>query len=477
MPFLPSDYFQSSSQYFFIILPTKFSRCGSPVSDQPLPLNEYNYKIRILQLGGLPISLFEKVPLSICQIVLNPPTIIVKTPYTFISDQILHDPQIFQIYGPRICTKPRIHVQHLFKLPTLYSNIFYTSISSFEIFVDSSILNTFPPIQAITLSTTQIINIIQITQNPQPYSLGYIQFTDYEPYATPATTYMIYTQSTPFSITNSEPNIPTILSTPNLTISDLNTNYTLTIYYPDHNLQAYKELYKKIKGHCNPFDESQNKLIVWLNGFIDYYIIPASALNQPHIVQDIIDNNYFTILIPASSYNIIYPPTQTIDFRGGSTSTIGIAIPFRISPPKCDQSNCNQPNDLETFQLHQRGTFTKLITPSPYLTLKIKHLNNMSNTSKPNKIYAKIQIPKTDTYVYNTNLANEFIYDTPIKSLNELVLSFYDSWGTLVDPSALQYSFIINVGTLDDLPFDSNVSPNTGKTLAPLVTTPKIQFV
>jgi hypothetical protein len=66
---------------------------------------------------------------------------------------------------------------------------------------------------------------------------------------------------------------------------------------------------------------------------------------------------------------------------------------------------------------------------------------------------------------FNTYVSTPKIFYEPIQELSQLTLSFYSPAGDLFDFNGLDHAFLLEITTLDELPFDTHVNTHTGKVL------------
>lgn len=65
--------------------------------------------------------------------------------------------------------------------------------------------------------------------------------------------------------------------------------------------------------------------------------------------------------------------------------------------------------------------------------------------------------------VYNTFVSTPKDYYEPIGEVSQLTFSFYTPSGDLYDFNGINHSFTLEITTLDDLPQDTNINPQTGR--------------
>ena len=97
---------------------------------------------------------------------------------------------------------------------------------------------------------------------------------------------------------------------------------------------------------------------------------------------------------------------------------------------------------------------------SRYILIQIQNLNNNSNPNGP-PYFAKILLNgQVNSYLYNTYVQSPVYINPPLKSINELSITFINANGNLVDFGNLNHSFTLEITSLNNYPENTNLNTN-----------------
>jgi hypothetical protein len=212
-----------------------------------------------------------------------------------------------------------------------------------------------------------------------------------------------------------------------------------------------------------------------LENFIDHLGILASDINGVHKVIEIIDENRYSILLS----NINLNPTKIIT-NGGFNATIlkpglfrfflnkeksmGTQIGFRnvgdpgsITPYNSKITNKDEyENEINYDALKNLKIFTNTsltFTSDYYINIVTPQLSIIKNTAAPFDLFAKVYFSNDNKEVMiDSVISPPIYYYNPIRYLNELTFSFYNSVGNLFDFDNVDHSFILELTMIDNIP-------------------------
>jgi hypothetical protein len=232
--------------------------------------------------------------------------------------------------------------------------------------------------------------------------------------------------------------------------------------------------YKIILNHVNHNITTIGTEIIFEN-FIDHLGILASDINGVHKVIEIIDENRYSILLS----NVNLNPNKFIT-NGGFNATIlkpglfrffldkeksmGKQIGFRnvgdpgsITPYNSKITNKDEyENEINYDALKNLKIFTNTsltFTSDYYINIVTPQLSIIKNTAAPFDLFAKVYFSNNNTEVMIDSIISPPVYYyNPIRYLNELTFSFYDSNGNLFDFDNVDHSFILELTMIDNIP-------------------------
>lgn len=212
-----------------------------------------------------------------------------------------------------------------------------------------------------------------------------------------------------------------------------------------------------------------------LENFIDHLGISSSYINGSHTVVEIIDDNRYSIQLD----NINLNPIKNIT-NGGFNATIlkpnlfrfflnqqysmGTQIGFRnvgdpnsITPYNSKITNKDEyENEINYDVLKNLKIFTNTsltFTSDYYINIVTPQLAIIKNTASPYDLFAKVYFSNNNTEVMiDSVISPPTYYYNPIRYLNELTFSFYDSTGVLFDFNNIDHSFILELTMIDNIP-------------------------
>jgi len=208
--------------------------------------------------------------------------------------------------------------------------------------------------------------------------------------------------------------------------------------------------------------------------------IPSSVLNGPQTVAEIVDLNNYTITL--AKFNLgsdrtdtgggvnvfIYVP-DIARFRFDQPNTLGTVLGFRnpgdplsITPYSTVISNANPyavevtTENLTNNSLQMAGDNYMIMSANP-----VRVFESISAVKNP---FAKIILcDAPGKILYNSFVNMTQLYENPISSLNELLISFNTPDGALVNFDGLEHSYTFEIITVADIPKDTRINANTGK--------------
>jgi hypothetical protein len=197
--------------------------------------------------------------------------------------------------------------------------------------------------------------------------------------------------------------------------------------------------------------------------------VPATAINNTHMIVDIIDNNNYIINLDRFSplptsisqknrISIIYPDIFRIRFD--FLDTLGTLLGFRntgsssaITKYSTMITNLDEYEDDFNYNSvgieFQNKKNVLAMSGENYILMCSKTLNNFYNIGPVNDVFAKILLTDVPgTILFNTFVATPIIFDTPIPSLSELNFEYYLPNGNYFDFNGLDHSFTLEITEL-----------------------------
>lgn len=99
-----------------------------------------------------------------------------------------------------------------------------------------------------------------------------------------------------------------------------------------------------------------------------------------------------------------------------------------------------------------------------YILMVCDQFPALDTIGKIKSAFAKINLVGIPgKMLYNTFVSTPKDYYSPIGEVSQLTFSFYTPAGELYDFNGINHSFTLEITTLDDLPQDTNVNPQTGR--------------
>lgn len=99
-----------------------------------------------------------------------------------------------------------------------------------------------------------------------------------------------------------------------------------------------------------------------------------------------------------------------------------------------------------------------------YILMVCEQFPALDTIGKIKSAFAKINLVGIPgKMLYNTFVSTPKDYYEPIGEISQLTFSFYTPFGELYDFNGIDHSFTLEITTLDDLPQDTNVNPQTGR--------------
>jgi len=212
-----------------------------------------------------------------------------------------------------------------------------------------------------------------------------------------------------------------------------------------------------------------------LENFIDHLGISASDLNGLHKVIEILDDNRYSIqlsninlnpikYITNGGYNATILKPSLFRFFLNREKSMGTQIGFRnvgepgsITPYNSKITNKDEyENEINYDALKNLKIFTNTsltFTSDYYINIVTPQLSIIKNTASPFDIFAKVYFSNNNSEVMiDSVITPPIYYYNPIRYLNELTFSFYDSIGNLFDFDNVEHSFILELTMIDNIP-------------------------
>lgn len=218
-----------------------------------------------------------------------------------------------------------------------------------------------------------------------------------------------------------------------------------------------------------------------LENFIDHLGISASYLNKTHEIFEIIDNDKYTIQL----FDINLNPIKSIT-NGGFNATVlkpglfrfflnkeksmGTQIGFRNIGEsssvtsylskitnKDEYENEIKYDALKNLKIFSNTSLT--FTSNYYINIVTPQLSIIKNTAPPFDLFAKVYFSNnTNEVMIDSIITPPVYYYNPIRYLNELSFSFYDSIGNLFDFDNIDHSFILELTMIDHIPENTQLN-------------------
>jgi hypothetical protein len=263
----------------------------------------------------------------------------------------------------------------------------------------------------------------------------------------------------------------------------------IVVNYPYHGL-TMNTTYATGTAPFIPNDTTGDTIII--NNSITFMGVPASFIDGTYEVFQVptslslLSRDYFMIkLVPLDIGNY---PTRLATLGGG---VIKIYTPniFRLLFDKNDTigrmlgfSNVGTTlavtkfdSEITNKDVYQPDIYPDIVvdTTTPgnaimmsgynYIIMQCDQFPVMEMMGKVKSGFAKILfVGIPGKMMYNTFVNTPKIYYEPIKELSELSFKFYSPDGELYDFNGLDHSFTLEIITLDELPYDSNINTQTG---------------
>lgn len=234
---------------------------------------------------------------------------------------------------------------------------------------------------------------------------------------------------------------------------------------------------------------------ITISNSLPYYGIPASILNTYHYVDDVIDDNQYTIIVEdfnleanivdnGGGYAVHILTPNIFRLRFDYSDTFGEILGFRntgstIAITKFASVITNAEEYEKELNVDEEGipiTYTNnslLFSAYNYILVVCKQIEGIYSLGKRKSAFAKIILPDpygVSGYKYNHNdrlvldtFVNAPIYlHNPIKYLSELEFEFYSPNGELYNFNGLDHSFTIEIVTLSDMPKGTGITSFSG---------------
>jgi hypothetical protein len=256
-------------------------------------------------------------------------------------------------------------------------------------------------------------------------------------------------------------------------------NYTLTIKHPNHGI-----IYTNTK--------------ICISGAINHLGIPEEVINTKHKIIKIVDDDTYQIELPkfnpspdvsntcgGVSVTILVPTLFRLRFD--KHDTMGKILGFKnpchstsITPYKTKITNkdeyevdyCNKHDkhyDDECKKCDYHNSIQ--LRNDNYILMTAEPLHTLASIGPVKRVFAKILLGNQSgtqdilmpDVMYNTFVPTSKYYEDPLNEVSELMISFLDPHGELVDFSNIDHSFTIEIVTVNDIPEGSGITANTGQ--------------
>jgi len=244
--------------------------------------------------------------------------------------------------------------------------------------------------------------------------------------------------------------------------------YELTINHPSHGMT----------------EEGQTILIA---NAINHYSIPSTAINGEHVVTSIIDTDNYTIEI--SGFNLtagvgtdtggglavyVYVP-DLFRIRFDESDTLGAVLGFRnpgdpnsVTPFNSVITN----NDPYAFDIEKDAVGEPIIinnnalqlSGDNYIFMVFDQIDTLESIGPIKNAFAKIQLCDIPGNVlFNSYVSTIRTFEDPFDELAELDVKFYTPEGFLYDFNGLDHSYTLEIITVNETPGNTHISVNSGK--------------
>ena len=492
----PSDILDYNDNSFFIKLPKSMH---NPLNEPAYLLKEYNYKIKFLNIAGIPLNLlnadypinserlngFHKIidySTNTYKIQIN--AFAIKTINDGGNNIIISKIQEIKIGYPN-------SNNYIIDIGKTYNNIISARLISMEFPNAEQVINNNIGKQNNKIYWNNIDDgdvLYNIEVPPGNYTPDTLStrleelFFNTERIITSETLGRTYTKNHYVQVSiNTNTDLVSfsmykeyILNEPFVNVSPeiyLNTNfdnnpddtqYTITIYHPGHN-----------------FINSGQKILI--SNAIENLGIPASIFNTEHVVHEIIDDNYYTIILPkfnlSNTRNLtkggvsvkIYVP-DLFRLRFDLQDTMGYLLGFRNPGNQNSITNYASvitnndkyilENDINSFgQPISLSNNSIQLSGHNYVLMVINPLNTIKSITPVKDIFAKIQLcDLPGKFLFNSNIDTINEYDNPINNLSNLEIQFYTPDGDLFDFNGIDHSFTLELITINEIPKMTNIN-------------------
>lgn len=234
---------------------------------------------------------------------------------------------------------------------------------------------------------------------------------------------------------------------------------------------------------------------ITISGALSYYGIPISVLNTEHTVDNVIDDNQYTIIVQdfnlednivdnGGGYAVHILTPNTFRLRFDYSDTMGKLLGFRntgssIAITKYDSVITNNDEYEKELGVDEEGAIVKyennslLFSADNYILVVCKQIEGIYSFGQNKSAFAKIILPDpygvsgymynhNDRLVLNTYVDTPIYYHNPIKYLKDLEFEFYSPDGELYDFNGLNHSFTVEIVTLNDSPKGTGITSFSG---------------
>jgi hypothetical protein len=221
--------------------------------------------------------------------------------------------------------------------------------------------------------------------------------------------------------------------------------------------------------------------IIDIVGAISYFYIDSSYINQKHIITNVNNNKYYEIEI--SNINKIESVGNTYGGNAIKIKTNGIFRLFfnfkdtvgkimgfnNIGYPLSVTQYSNKNNDyvikstdlfminLDNNNVH--NNINKLTNISNnYILLLCNNFNNCLNLNGINYFYKFLLNSEKDNIYFNTFVQTPLYFNPPLRTLSKIEFKFVNSDGSEYDFNNANYSFTIEITTIENNPENTNMN-------------------
>jgi hypothetical protein len=247
--------------------------------------------------------------------------------------------------------------------------------------------------------------------------------------------------------------VPEINLNPELDEFPQDSSFQITVSHPNHGMISSNNL--------------TNRIV--MTGSLPHLGIAEDILNSEHIVE-VIDEDSYYFTIPKNNLSTIRKYT-----KGGVSVTVLVPTLFRL---RFDQPNCigevigfgntDLITDFNTVISNKDydNSCSFNFSRDKYITMVANPFVTITSSGPIKKSFAKIRLSTGSSLLgplMNTFVSTSKFYDDPLHEVYELDVEFFTERGDLVDFDCHDHSYTLEINTIYDIPAGTGISANTGK--------------